>query len=42
MEGNFSVQKNYIPGIAIECDHAGQQVNPEDKTYSGLKSITRN
>ena len=42
MEGNFSVQKNDIPGVAIGCDHAGEQVNREDKTGSGLKGMTRN
>ena len=42
MEGNFSAQKSYIPGVAMRCDHAGEQVNREDKTRSGLKCITKN
>ena len=42
MERNLSVQKSHILGAAIECDHAGEQVNRKDKTRGGLKSITRN
>ena len=42
MDGNFSVQKSDIPGVAIGCGHAGEQVNCEDKSRGGLKGITRN
>ena len=42
MVGNFSVQKRDILGVAIGCDHAGEQVNHEDKTRGGLKCKTRN
>ena len=46
MERNFSEQKSDIPGVAaIACDHAGKQVNREDKLMVlkvGLKGITRN
>ena len=41
-EGNFSVQKTPIPGVGIGCDHAGEQVNCEDKSRGGLKGITKN
>ena len=30
-EGN-SVQKSDVPGVAIGCDHAGENVYREDKT----------
>ena len=42
MQGHFSVQKSPIPGVAIGCDHAGEQVNCEDKSCGGLKGNTRN
>ena len=42
MKGYFSVQKSSIPGVALGCDHAGEQVNCEDKSRGGLKGITRN
>ena len=32
LDGNFSVQKCNILGVAIGCDHAGEQVNSEDKS----------
>ena len=32
MEGNFSVQKSNVLEVAIGCDHAGEQVNSEDKS----------
>ena len=50
MESNFSLQQSDIPigwysnsnwWVVIGCDHAGEQVNHEDKTCGGLKSITR-
>ena len=41
-EGKFSVQKTPIPGVGIGCDHAGEQVNCEDKSRGGLKGITKN
>ena len=50
MKRNFSLQKSDIPigwysssnwWVVIRCDHAGEQVNREDKTCGGLKSITR-
>ena len=37
LQGNFSVQKSNIVGTAIGCDHAGEQVNCEDKSCGGLK-----
>ena len=40
MEGFFSVQKSSITGVAIGCDHAGEQVNRESKSRGGLKGIT--
>ena len=42
LQGNFSVQKSNIVGTAIGCDHAGEQVNCEDKSRGGLKGISRN
>ena len=42
MEGNFSVQKSPISGVAIGCDHALEQVNCGDKSRGGLKGITKN
>ena len=42
LEGNLSVQKSPLPGVAIGCDHAGEQVNSEDKSRGGLKGNTRN
>ena len=24
LEGNFSIQKSLVPGVAIGCDHAGK------------------
>ena len=31
MEGNFSVQKSDTPEVVVGCDHAGEQINREDK-----------
>ena len=31
MEGNFSVQKSDTPEVAVGGDHAGEQINREDK-----------
>ena len=42
MERSFKVQKSDIPGVAIACDHAGEQVNRKDKTRGELKGITKN
>ena len=36
IEGNFIVQKNDIPGVAVGCDYVGEQVNRE------LKDTKRN
>ena len=42
MERTFKAQKSDIPGVAIACDHAGEQVNRKDKTRGELKGITKN
>ena len=41
LEGNLSVQKSPLPGVAIGCDHAGEQVNSEDKSREGLEGNTK-
>ena len=41
MEGNFSVQKSPISGVALGCDHALKQVHCGEKSRGGLKGITK-
>ena len=40
MDISLLVQKSSITGVAIGCDHAGEQVNREGKSRGGLKGIT--
>lgn len=42
LEGNFNVQKSPLPWVAISCDHAGVQVNSEEKSRGELEGNTRN
>ena len=40
MQGNFSCQKNKIPGTALGRDHAGEQVNKILKICGGITAKT--